>query len=59
MEGTREMASFELLNSTGQILRNGTFIKKTVINTSNLVAGIYLIKLQYGNTSEVKKLIKE
>ena len=59
MKGVTEKVSFELFNSIGQIVQNGTVIEKTVIQTNNLATGVYLIKLQYGNTSEVKKLIKE
>ncbi len=59
LKGNREKVSFEFINSLGQIVQNGSFIEKTVINTNNLVTGVYLIKLQYGKTFEVKKLIKE
>jgi len=59
LKGNREMASVELLNSIGQIVQNGSFIEKIVIQTNNLATGVYLVKLQYGNTFEVKKLIKE
>ncbi len=59
MREDMEKASFELLNSVGQIVKHGSFIGKTLINTSNLASGVYLIKLQQGNTFEVKKLIKE
>jgi len=59
MKGNREKVSFELLNAFGQIVQNGSFIDKIVIQTNSLATGVYLIKLQYGNTSEVKKLIKE
>ncbi|MEI6436648.1 MAG: T9SS type A sorting domain-containing protein, partial [Bacteroidota bacterium] len=59
MKVTGEIASFELLNSIGQIVQNGSLIEKIVINTNDLVPGIYLLKLQNGNTFEVKKLIKE
>jgi hypothetical protein len=54
-----EMVKFELVNSVGQIVQNGSFIKKTVIQMTSLVPGVYLIKLQNGNIFEVKKLIKE
>ena len=43
----------------GQIVQNGSFIEKTVIQTNNLATGVYLVKLQIGNTFEVEKLIKE
>ena len=57
--GDHEIAIFELINSVGQIVQKGSFTEKTVIQTNNLATGVYLIKLQQGNTFEVKKLIKE
>jgi len=59
MRGVSEMAKFELLNSMGQIVQTVSFIEKIVIQTNKLSTGVYLIKLQQGNTCEVKKLIKE
>ncbi|MEI7491633.1 MAG: DUF1566 domain-containing protein [Bacteroidota bacterium] len=59
MRGDREKVSFELLNSIGQTVQNGSFFGKTVIQMASLVPGVYLLKLQNGNTFEVKKLIKE
>ncbi|MCX6279361.1 MAG: DUF1566 domain-containing protein [Bacteroidetes bacterium] len=59
IKGNRENVSFELLNSFGQIVQTGSFIETTVFNTPNLATGVYLVKLQNGNTFEVKKLIKE
>ena len=59
MRGDREKVSFELLNSIGQTVQNGSFIEKTVIQMTSLVHGVYLLKLQNCNTFEVKKLIKE
>jgi len=57
--GDSEITSLELLNSIGQIVQNGSFTEKIVIQTNNLATGVYLIKLQQGTTFEVKKLIKE
>jgi hypothetical protein len=59
MKGNRELSNFELLNSMGQVVRKGILVEKIVIQTNNLVPGVYLIKLQYGKTFEVKKLITE
>ena len=59
MKGNREKISFELLNSIGQVVHKGSLIDKIVIQTNYLATGVYLVKLQYGNTFEVKKLIKE
>jgi hypothetical protein len=59
MRGDSEKVRFELLNSISQTVQNGSFIEKVVIQTNNLASGVYLLKLQYGNTVEVKKFIKE
>lgn len=59
MKGTKESASFELLNSIGQTVQSGSLFEKIVLQTNNLATGVYLVKLQYRNTFEVKKLIKE
>jgi hypothetical protein len=59
IRGNREKVSFDLLNSIGQIVQKGSFIEKIVIQTNNIVTGVYLIKLQYGNAVEVKKVMKE
>ncbi|MEI7661920.1 MAG: DUF1566 domain-containing protein [Bacteroidota bacterium] len=59
MRGDRGKVSFELLNSMGRIVQTGSFIEKIVIQTNNLATGVYLIKLQFGNTFAIKKLIKE
>jgi len=59
MQGTRGMANFELINSIGQVVCKGNLSDKIVIQTNNIVTGVYLVKLQCGNTFEVKKLIKE
>lgn len=54
MKAKREMAKFELLNSNGQVVCKGSLIEKTIIQTNNLATGVYLVKLQNGNTFEVK-----
>ena len=59
MRGEKENVSFELLNSIGQVVCKGSIFDKIVIQTNNLATGVYLVKLQYGNTVEVKKVIKE
>ncbi len=59
MKGNMGMANFELLNSIGQIVLKGSLADKIILQTNNLATGVYLIKLQQGNTFEVKKLLIE
>ncbi len=65
-KGNKEKIDFEILNSTGQVVFKGSLTEKTVVQTTNLVPGIYLIKSQNlhtgqagGKTFELKKVVKE
>jgi len=57
--GNNEKLSFEIFNSIGQKVFKGNILDKTVIQTSKLSSGIYLIKLDNGNTFELKKFVKK
>ena len=50
---------FEILNLMGQVVYNGNLIKNTIVQTSNLSSGVYLIKFKSGKLFEYKKIIKE
>ena len=52
-------STFEILNFMGQVVYNGDLIKNTIVQTSNLSSGVYLIKFKTGKTFEYKRLIKE
>lgn len=54
-----EKINFEVLNTIGQVVFKGNFVKKTTVPTNNFAPGVYLIKLENGNTVEFKKLIKK
>ncbi|MEI8205112.1 MAG: T9SS type A sorting domain-containing protein [Bacteroidota bacterium] len=54
-----EVTHYELLNSLGEIVLKGDVIDKKTISTSNLSAGVYLMKLENGKNIELRKLIKE
>lgn len=58
-EGNTTKSKFEIINSLGQSVFNGTIIEKTVVQTSSFSQGIYIIKLESGKTSEFKKVIKK
>jgi hypothetical protein len=52
-------STFEILNLMGQVVYNGDLIKNTIVQTTNLSSGVYLIKFKTGKTFEYKKIIKE
>lgn len=58
IEGNTIQSDFEILNSLGQAVFNGTIIEKTVVQTSSFAPGVYVIKLGSGKTFEFKKIIK-
>ena len=57
--GINERINYEIYNLFGQIVSKGKFLEKTIVQTTNLTPGIYLIKLENGKTFEFKKVIKE
>jgi hypothetical protein len=59
ISGATNITNFEILNSIGQVVSAGAFSGKTVIQTSDLSKGIYLIKLNTGRHIEFKEFIKE
>jgi predicted outer membrane repeat protein len=59
MEGSNGKLNFEIVNTLGQIVLKGNLVDKTIVQTSNFLPGIYLIKLENGKTFEFKKIIKE
>ena len=58
LEGNNQNHAFELLNSMGQVVFSGKINAKTVVNASNYARGIYFVKIEQGNSFEVKKFIK-
>ena len=59
LKGNTINTNFEILNSIGQTIFKGNLLEKTVVQTSSFAAGLYLIKLENGKSSEYKKIIKE
>ena len=52
--------SFDILNLIGEIVYHGNVKASTVVETSSLQSGVYLIRFEAGNSSFVyKKFIKE
>lgn len=58
-EGNNTTFNFEIINTIGQVIYKGDFVKKTTVQTNGFVPGVYLIKLENGKTFEFKKIIKE
>jgi len=51
--------SFEIVNLMGQVVLNGNLNKSTIVQTSILSSGVYMIKVRTGNSFEYRKIIKE
>jgi hypothetical protein len=58
IEGNLNQTNFEIVNSVGQAVFKGTMFEKTVVQTASFASGVYLLKLESGNTFEFKKIIK-
>ena len=58
LEGNTAQTNFEIINSLGLTIYDGTICEKTVIPTSNFAPGIYIIKLESGKMLEFTKIIK-
>lgn len=54
----KEQLSFEMLNSTGQVILNGDLIGKTVVATSDFAPGIYVVKITGKGIFEWRKIMK-
>ena len=59
LKGNIEQQYFEIINSIGQTVYKGYLKEKTLVQTTDFAQGVYLIKLQNGNTFEFKKILKE
>ncbi|MBI5539213.1 MAG: T9SS type A sorting domain-containing protein [Bacteroidia bacterium] len=57
-KGNIEKINFEIKNSIGQVIYNGTLIEKTIVKTTAFATGFYFLKLENGNTFEFKKIVK-
>ncbi len=57
--GLQEEITFEILNSLGQIVFKGSFKEKTIIPTTGLVSGTYLVRLTKGGERAMIRIMKE
>jgi len=51
-------ADIQIIDQAGKIIFNGTATNGTVISTSNLVSGVYVVKASVDNQSVTKKIVK-
>ena len=58
LEGYNEEVSFKIVNSVGQNVYSGSVVKRTIINTSDLAAGVYVIKFGNNRVYKFRKIIK-
>ena len=52
-------STFEILNLMGQVVYTGDLNKNSIVQTSSLSPGVYMIKFTTGRTFEYRKIIKE
>jgi len=48
-----------LINMTGQVVYSGNLIKNISLQTNKLIPGIYIVKLNTGNSTLFRKVVKE
>ena len=59
-EGIEEVLDFEIINAIGNVVLKGSFIEKTIVQTSNFAPGVYLLKIGKGkDVYKIKKIIKQ
>lgn len=52
-------STFEILNLMGQVVYAGNLVKNTIVETSSLSSGVYIIRFKAGKTFEYRRIIKE
>ncbi|MEI8202249.1 MAG: T9SS type A sorting domain-containing protein [Bacteroidota bacterium] len=58
-KGNNEKIGFEIINPIGQMIFEGSFMEKTIVQTKNFSQGVYMLKLIRRNGIELKKVVKE
>ncbi|MCF8371341.1 MAG: T9SS type A sorting domain-containing protein [Bacteroidales bacterium] len=59
VKGYSKKLNFEIFNTSGQVVLNGSVTGKTRVQASQLASGVYLLKLENGKSIKFKKLLKE
>jgi hypothetical protein len=57
--GNRENSGFEIINSVGQVVFKGDLHEKTIVQTTNFLSGVYMLKLEVGEFFVLRKFIKK
>jgi hypothetical protein len=58
-DGNSELLSFQILDSTGHVIFEGSLSDKTVVQAANFSPGVYLLKILDRKVIIVKKILKE
>jgi hypothetical protein len=58
IEGSTDVTKFEIINSTGQTVLQGSFLKKIIVQSRGFSPGLYFLKLENGTKVEFKKILK-
>ena len=58
VEQNNSRKGFDLINSSGRSVLKGSLFEKTTVNVTNFSPGIYFLKIEQGNSCEVKKILK-
>ena len=58
IDGTGDVANFDIYNALGQIVYQGEVVKNTMVNTINFPRGVYFIKLVNKDNIQMFKVIK-
>jgi parallel beta-helix repeat protein len=58
IEANNGKADFEIVDSYGRRVLKGSLFERTGVNVGNYSPGIYFLKIELGNSSEIKKIIK-
>ncbi|HQP04834.1 MAG TPA: T9SS type A sorting domain-containing protein, partial [Bacteroidales bacterium] len=54
-----EETNVKIINSIGEIVYEGVVSEKAIIKTYDFASGMYLVKFEYNNLIEIRKIIKE
>ncbi len=57
--GNYDLAGFEILNSLGQVVMKGIVAEKTVVETTVLPRGLYILRVRNGISADQIKLIRK
>jgi hypothetical protein len=58
IEENNGKAGFEIVDSSGRTVLRGSLFERTGVNVGNFSPGFYFLKIELGNSSEIKKIIK-